>query len=399
VFLKLFDNESFDLKGCKPDNMSLYEFFSRSSAPEAANGREVWNRFFSDVPTEFQERLKDRIQANKVEASIAAIYELFLYSLFRALGMSVVCHPDPPANVKPNKNDTPDFLVTTKQNEQFLVEATCLLPDSARSKSDSRKHRLQELIKKKVKSDSVEVNATYWAEIDTEPDYMAIVKKVSEYVRAWENLVAAGQEIEGDYVVIRVKESFLKLKPHRRKPSTLGKPLIPGCWMGCFLDEEHQRFKKKLNKKAAKDYKNWGLPYIIAVNDCNYPPLEEVQILDAIFGDTLVHFYPENDQVRDVEIVRDTNGFWGQRESPLNTRVAGVIITQKITYDSLPGTPPTIWVNPFADKKCPLTNCEYFTRMLPDSPSSCYREIKGNTYSDLLGLWPGWPNQQLQDAG
>lgn len=386
--MKLFDANIHDIHESINLDLPPFDFWNRRSSDDATNIRETWNHFFAEIPQQHQSELRSRLRSD-FEHSIAACYEIFLHKFFNALSASLEFHPTPPCD---KFSDVPEYLVEMDDNYQFVLEATCLFCDRKRAQSDLFKSKICSRINKEVFSDSIALIVRFHGSIKKEPNYRKIVSAVKSVVMSWERLVKSGVAPIPDHQRFVIENASMEIRP--RKRTTLGAKtsMITLPSMGAFVDTTRESLRKKLRGKANKDYKNWGIPLVIAVNLINCTGIRDEEIIDSIFGNQIVRLHMDDREIVASEVLRDKEGFWMWKDSPINRRVHAVIITRNISFAELDGVPPTIWMNPFIETNSPLDQCEHLRRFIPDKSADAYCEIEGKPYTGLLGLWPGWPN-------
>lgn len=107
---------------------SLYKYIYRSSRLQAAQARDLCNRWFADYENDASEdelsRFLGDFRSKGCKQHYAAWFELLTHQLLVRLGFSVTVHPDLPGNDK-----HPDFEALSN-GYRILVEATVVAPDN-----------------------------------------------------------------------------------------------------------------------------------------------------------------------------------------------------------------------------------------------------------------------------
>ncbi len=111
--MKLFDDIERTFLGPSSNNETPYNYYNRSARKDVETIRETLENWFLKIP----EKDKKEMKASFKKSFDDTFYELFLFSLFDALGFKIEIHP-----AVPNSTKKPDFLIV-KDNLEIYVEA------------------------------------------------------------------------------------------------------------------------------------------------------------------------------------------------------------------------------------------------------------------------------------
>lgn len=111
--MTLFEDIERSFLGPSGNNETSYNYYNRSARKDVGIIREMLENWFAKIP----EKDKKAMKASFKKSFDDTFYELFLFSLFDALGFKIEIHP-----TVPNSTKKPDFLIV-KDNLEIYVEA------------------------------------------------------------------------------------------------------------------------------------------------------------------------------------------------------------------------------------------------------------------------------------
>ncbi|MEZ0357799.1 hypothetical protein [Mycobacterium sp. SA01] len=120
--LKLFDPYIDHYGGPASETESAYHFLNRACDPIWQRTRELTEAWYLEYP-DADGDLRARFQSDDVGQHLAAWWELYVYSAFRALGYEVEVHPTVPETDK-----RPDFRVS-RDSSGMYVECAAMAGD------------------------------------------------------------------------------------------------------------------------------------------------------------------------------------------------------------------------------------------------------------------------------
>ena len=146
----------------------------------------------------------------------------------------------------------------------------------------------------------------------------------------------------------------LKISPIPRGNSRgeTGRRVIGAYTMPPIHVEPHKAISSAVAFKAGR-YGKPGLPYMIAVNAMD-GHAREVNAIDGLFGTPIVTVRQTSEGPQSAE-TRAFDGAWFDRTGPINTRVSGVLSTERLTPWSLGQRHARLIFNPWAEDPCPTS--------------------------------------------
>lgn len=363
-----------------------FAFLNRAATPYWSQVRSFVDGAFSEYPVEHAPDLRNRFRSKRWSEHVGAWWELYLFTLIRAVGYEVEVHPR-----LPNVSTRPDFLVHTGEGG-FIVEARHVAAG--------------------IRSGDEQTGRDDWitAPLDglTHPNFMVGVKilarasqrprraAVTAGVLSWldgldpdelstgpaEDLPRlAGQA--GDW---RFELEALPVKAERRGHS--GRRLV-GRYPGSGgYDNTKAALRAALKVKASK-YGRPGCPFVLApLLTSGFLDTEDV--VGALFGSEAVQLSgPELERVR---VIRRSDGFWIAGDGFRGTRVSAVLVGNAVLPWTVGKFVPRLWINPGAAQplgaELPLPTARI------DSNGQLVFSPEQRTGAELFGLDPEWPGRR-----
>ena len=109
--------------------------------------------------------------------------------------------------------------------------------------------------------------------------------------------------------------------------------------------------------------------------------------MDALFGTEIVSVQQTADGFED-RVRRDTDGVWYGPRGPVNTRVSGVLSTERLGPWSLGQRRARLFVNPWARRPLVASPLDIDVREFRDEQ---LHRTAGSSIAELLDLPEGWP--------
>lgn len=311
-----------------------YHYWNRSGRPEAAAIRKNLNNWFAAYPDDEKDELKARIQSGDDNQFHSVMFELYLYSLLRALGCTIEIHPDLTAD---NITKKPDFLVRSPNGDKFYLEARVASDMSTEEVGkQARMNQIYDAINK-LSSPNFFIGMNLEGAPSTSPS--------GKKIRAFLNKHLSN--LNPDEVIEKYNYGGLGSLPHwkyehdgwvidffpiPKKPEARKKKGVRPIGLQFhefkFIDSS-AAIKKVIERKATK-YGELEYPYIVAIYARGIS-VDEEDILEALFGKEQVILQMSDEGPKVEQVQRDLNGAFISPSGPKNTRVSGVLVSTRIS--------------------------------------------------------------------
>ena len=323
----------------------------------------------------------NRLRSRSDTLHRSAFFELCIHELLLRRGFKIIA-------IEPNLRSgrSPDFLVEAPDAMRFYVEATLAsgMSDVAAGADRRMREALQAI--DNVSSPDFFLHL-HTRGVPTHPIAVGRLRRaVQRFVDTldYEKAVAAAasgvplphfqHEENGAGFVIRPVPKRVRGRDGR----AIGGRMLPGGKI-----TPHEAIKASVEGKA-RHYGELDLPLLVAVNS-----LEEFaragDAIDAMFG-TLSVIVPDAGPVRPV---RNRDGAWHGPTGPTNTRVSGILSTERLSPWDLGQRSLRLILNPWARRPLP-----------PDIPfgietshvvDNHLQTLPGMSLREIFGLPLGWP--------
>lgn len=370
------------------DDEDSFTFMNRVDQPFWSRVRDQLEEWFGAYPMDAAADLAGRFRDSDSRQHFAAWWELYLFTLYRRLGYSVLVHP-PVAGTTAQ----PDFLVVRGDEELYVEAAVVFSGVVDEERHGAREAWIYDLVNKAT-------NPNF--HVGLEFDRLGMQRpKVTELIRPLEQWLAgldpdevaaaidAAHEAPELYLPVRDWGLIFTALPikreHRGKPGRL-LGMYPSL-AGVVNDKEMAR--KTLNRKG----RHYGLPdkpFVIALL-CMSSFMEEEDIEQAVFG-SLAYQYYVNEPSREGQWVRQRDGFWMRGTQPRGTRVSAVLAATGLMPWSPARQIPRLWLNPWATK--PLTVTDPFPTTTIDNRGQVASTETNAEAHVILGLSKDWPGPE-----
>ena len=309
-----------------------------------------------------------RLTSEDQQPHESALWELYLNSLFRDLGFSVIHEPLALPNGEGEKAESPDFLIE-KDGVQFLVEAVTI----SREPTQTEKKLWTDLLSyiQKHRRDDFWIGIRPISSSSTPPKMKKILAQINTYLDSFD---PSSQEeislVDREDFRICVEGWELELHAHSMPE---GEPIdvFVGMWgnldSGVITDTSDLR--SQIEFKRSKYGKDLPHRFIIAVLENSFMRgLDDVHRLGALFGDWVVNFHVDGTSTNG----RKPNGIWnnGKRDA----YISGLLLLAGINIGAEQIRLPEFWTNPYLDNS------------LHDVFPFSIWKLDGETYSKTSGL-------------
>ena len=385
--MPVFDDGPRELPGGADYLVSQFDYLNSSARVEAAKVRAVVERMFDRYPAQTQEALRRRLRSVDNNTYLGAFFELALHDLLLRSGCRVLA-------VEPDLEDTlrsPDFLAETPEGQRFYLEATLA---TGRSRSEEgADRRLKEAFQA---IDSVH-SPDFFLELHIAGMPAAPVSggRLRRALERWLNGLDYQQvrriwdeSEERPFFPYEQHGVRFKILPIPRGASrgTMQRSRAIGVRMPEALWVQPQSaIKDAILAKAAR-YGQLDAPYLVAINAMD-DHVDEESAVDAAFGTPAV-FVRRTRSGFAEHTGRDGDGIWCGRSGPVNTRVSGILSTERLTPWSLAQSRARLIINPWS------------RHTLPDPPFPIDRlavqqerlhRTDGLPFQKIFELPDGWP--------
>lgn len=318
--MTLFDEKHRTLEGAASHCSDPYTYYNDSNRKEISNFRNLIESWFFHYPDKDKGDLKAQFKTD----FYPSLFELYIYTLFRALGFELEIHPK-----IPNTEKHPDFLARQGENF-FYIEVKYMKMKSSSEEGIERIKRtiydtldktdasnfllkLYEIQIKGTGQPSVKKIAAFFDQIlkSTDPDlYTVLLNSIGEL-----------PPIVYEDEKVKIIAHLIPKSQDKRGTQTRTIGIFQG---ELKIGDDQQDIKEYLKSKATR-YGELNAPYIICLNKQGVG-LDIIEIQQALYG-ILAITYSENPENRDHKNEFSGDGFFGSKSNPHFTRVSGVYIT------------------------------------------------------------------------
>lgn len=370
---------------------AFFPYLDRSARIPAQRVRDVIELWFANYPVDEQKEMLYRLRSKDDRDFCPAFFELYIHEILHRLGYKVAIHPKVESGSK-----TPDFLVTSDE-EEFYIE---VVTPSERGPKDIVGETLLNMALDKIN----EIESTDFLielRIRGLPKKPLPGKSYQSELRSWIG--------DMNYDIIRMiyDEKGLEGMPEKNFSYPGGQitvrpiPKYENRGQNCTLIGEHSMGIRKLNtsgaiRKAIDDkksrYGDLGKPYILAINVITMS-LDEVNIMDALFGSEQYIFNMDNSSNNPPLMSRANDGSWSTTKG---TKVSGILVTRSLSPWTVSACNLTLYQNPWA--KYPYHgNLNRLPVAEPRSDGHVYW-IDGIHSREILGLPERWPENEVVET-
>lgn len=368
--LKLFD----DLKRTKLDyavsSESIFEFYNHTARPGFQYIRELLQSWFDnyDAPTDKRHRLRTEFRSEEDKQHLSAFFELYLYQLFKSQGFKVDVEPE-------WTQGRPDFLLTTHDGKQILLEATGTYPKKVFGPAKKRQNSVIEYLNKQLDSPDFFLHLMFTSSSSDNPTPAKIKRFVERKLTKldYDTVVQNGSypSFVWEYEAWTIKFTVSPKYTKRGKPGVRPIGSVTSVDYGVDDGDITSNIKSSIDRKDGH-YGELSIPYILAVNVSDVFKVEH-SIFDALFG---VH-----------SSGKDSAWLFGNEYQM--TRMSAIVFFNWLRPETMHITNPVVWHHPGAN--IPLdADLVNITQKLPTqgvTPDKITYELrKGKHPSELLHI-------------
>jgi hypothetical protein len=194
--MSIFDNSEFERRDSNPSNyheLSPYNYINRSNRLLFGLIRQTINKWFGDyvatILSNNQEEGKNTVKQwegdfkNEPKYHTAALFELWLFALFRGLGYKVQV-----AAKTPNGRNVDFFVTDLSTNTEFYLEATSTGSGECNIKREVAIDSIIDDINKKVKSEKYGIELKYSGVLKANDVHGNTMQEIKEWIEDDPNL-------------------------------------------------------------------------------------------------------------------------------------------------------------------------------------------------------------------
>lgn len=355
----LFDDIARNDFNPKKRSESIFSYLNRSAREVISESRGIVEKLYSLFPE--NEGIRGRICKGDDIAFISAFTELYFQAIFVALGFDIKIHPK-----RKCTSTRPDWLVTDAAGERFYCEATSSFPkgESLRAMKllDGLLDYLDEHLDEEIDS-SLGIAMRGRPQPGLRPSQVR--KEILDQIEEERN------RSQGEDSVIELDEftessmDRVFVRPGRAK----GARVVGSVGTGVEIVITHIRIRNRLRQKANL-YKDFEIPFVIAVNvQDRYPP-QDHDVEQALAGDDIVVSGEQGPR-----LAKKPNGFWGSHINPKYTRVSGILSVKNLSPFSVDRIEITLWHNPYAELPLDTSILPFRQMVMPDPESPNFETI------------------------
>lgn len=384
----VFDDGPRDIVGGADYLVSQFEYLNRSDRDEAERVRDLVEELFSRYPAEAQDTLRTRLRSADGNQHMGAVFELVLHELLLRAGCQILA-------IEPSLEGTersPDFFAQTETGARFYLEATLATGRSRTQEGADR--RLSEALRA---IDSVQ-SPDFFLDVHITGTPAAPVsgRRLRRRLEGWlqtldyEQIATQGNDEakarpQFTYEQHGVRFRIAVIPRHQTRGTTERGRAIAGRMLAPLSIQPQESIRTAVLGKAGR-YGDLDAPYIVAVNALSTYARED-DAVDALFGTEVVSARQTAEGFED-RIGRDTDGVWYGPRGPVNTRVSGVLSTERLGPWSLGQRRARLFVNPWARRPLAASPLAIDVREVRDER---LHRTAGSSIAELLELPEGWP--------
>lgn len=384
--LKLFDE--FERNSFEPSAFSepRWSYLNRTARQQFSYVRELLQNWFDEyrAPLEKRQNLCKGFRSGKDEEHISSFFEIYLYQLFRSQGFDIEVEPE-------WEQGRPDFLLTSPNGEQIVLEATGCYPSRWFGGDERTYAEISDYLNENLRSRDYLLHLSilrtskqpfsfrkmcqefqFWL---NELDYNGILAAVQNGTittledlpsRTWEN-----------------REWVIQLKASPRMGESRGIDDIKPLGMRLIGPERittGSNIQSRLNEKY-RHYGDIDISYILALNILD-PFYSDRVFADAVLGQEAWILNKTSSETIETRI---SNGAWFSGNSIRQTRMSAVCVFHELFPITMHAVNPVVWHHPYAKK--PLdSNLLCLSQQIPNMDTNRYELRDGQHPCSLLGI-------------
>ncbi len=364
-----------------------YEFLDRVADAHWDRVRRLLEEWFAAHPATEKPDVYKRFTDFDVGQHIGAWWEIYVASLYRHLGYTVVAHP-----TIEGSDRKPDFLIS-RAGSHFYVECTVALP------GDSAKGAFEWIVDciSDIETRDFLVGIRHIKHGSQRPRRIEVTRPLTQWLEELDAdalLQHPEEELPSKEIPIRdwtLTCVALPTRPDGRHSGGRNLGYLPPVtnFPSNDVDRLHETITKKGRRYGREPLQH---PFIVAVL-ATFGFLDQDDVGEALFGRKEFQWYTGDPD--SVTVVRKRNGYWrgdwSTDDAQRGARVSAVLFGSNLRYWRVAQDLPDLWINPWA--AVPLTDLDGFTTItVAAEPSAEIVRTDGSlTAAEVFALDPNWP--------
>jgi hypothetical protein len=386
--IKLFDEIQRDYTGPASDVESTYEYLNRSARVEIDNIRRLVEDWFHHYPLSEANELYSRFRSKDERQHKSAFFEILLHELLLKLNCQVEIHPE----INTTFAKHPDFLVKSKENEDFYLEAVVVAVESEKKEAARLRMNVVRDVLNQMSSPNFFIGINLRGYPDTSPPVRNIRSFLQKHLEGLDpDKLSQIQELGGLkalphwlYEHKGWEIEFYPIPKSTKIREEIGVRSIGMEFHDFQLIDSITPVKKALLGKAGR-YGNLNLPYVIAVNTVGLH-VDDIDIMNVLFG---TEQYVFNSGSKKEKLNRKLDGLWTSNCGPRYTRVSAVLVAS-VSPSNLANANICLYHNPWAEKKYNSILIS-LPQAVPVLKDNIIKRKEGESLTRIFNLSSEWP--------
>jgi len=353
----LFEDKTRNRKAKMQHSESLHAYLDSSCEEKSDLIRKNCNELYSIFPEgEGKKHIKGLFLKNN-EGLFSGFFELFLHKLFIDMDCEVK-----PIQTKEREN-TPDFLITTSLGERFYLEAKVIMQKGEEESANERMQRVvYDTLNRKINSPDFFIKLKIRGHPRSAPSGTKLAGKLQQWIDGMNyddvletyninkrNVPTYNYDDDGWKIEFSLIPKSIAARSKERI-SPLGMRVHEPRW-----EDTSERISKAIEEKASK-YGKPKHPLIIALNMMSMIDTED--FIAALYGNEGLVL--DKDSLSEGYLTRDGNGAYTRGPRYVNTRASGVMLFINLRLENFLNCPAMFAPHPAPDFPCPT-----FLRQFP----------------------------------
>ncbi len=333
--MPLFDRLRRTDVGPRKDGDPLFNFLNRSARPRIEAIRQLLERWFAHFPVSAGVDLRGRFRSPDNRQHLGAFFELYLFTVFRALRFQVEPHPSLASTTR-----TPDFKVS-RSSTVFYLEVTLAAPSDEENAATMRENRVYDTINR-LDSPNFFLGVEVEGQPRTDPPGARIRKALAQWLATLDPNDVTQRFDRGGLDALPTKhfthgEWEIVFSAIPKSPGSRGKQRERSIGVRMFgpaAVDNRTAIVNALEDKA-QSYGALDHPYVIGLNTVETLAYHEDDLMDALFGQETITGR------------RLPNGVWIGHKGPRNRGVSAVLAIDNFLYGDIAQRTPVMWHHPW----------------------------------------------------
>ncbi|MBU1701627.1 MAG: hypothetical protein KJ970_19650 [Candidatus Eisenbacteria bacterium] len=372
-------------------SVSKWQYCNNSAREPFIAIRSLLNQWFDRYPEEEKNEFRSRFQSDDDYAHLSAFFELLIHETLLKNGYELVIHPAIPETKK-----RPDFLVRSKGQDLFCLEATTVGPSHTERRATIRRDQVYDVINELRSPDFCLALRVRGAPNITPPS-RSMVGALERWLNKQDYEQTRNEYIDEGIVGLPCLEykrdgwfiEFFPIPKAESQRDNLSIRPIALLLPGLEVVRTGETIYRSLKNKA-KRYGDLEMPLVVAVNvlDRGYIPDMFVEVL---FGKAVLTISSDAEGETISQCWgRNERGLWIGPGGPRGKRLSAVIAAGRLDYTNLREKQPVLIPHPWSNHQL-QANIIPFDKKLLNQESGYFEEMEGPSLGDFLELPSPWP--------